>query len=52
MDKGYHDSEAIGNLIKKSFDIYIPFHKRKALDNSKNVTTLIVKYGRVAVIAF
>jgi len=39
MDKGYHDSEAIGNLIKKSFDIYIPFHKRKALDNSKNVTT-------------
>jgi hypothetical protein len=39
MDKGYHDSEAIGNLTRKSFNIFIPFHKRKALENSKNVTS-------------
>ena len=39
MDKGYHDSEAIGNLTRNSFNIFIPFHKRKALENSKNVTS-------------
>jgi hypothetical protein len=39
MDKGYHDSEAIGNLTRKSFNIFIPFHKRKSLENSKNVTS-------------
>lgn len=43
MDKGYHDSEAIGNLTRESFNIFIPFHRRKALENSKNITSTYCK---------
>ena len=49
MDKGYHDSEAIGNLTRKSFNIFIPFHKRKALENSKKLQVLTARSGSMRI---
>ena len=37
MDKGYHDSLAMGKLTREQYNIFIPFHERANLKESKKV---------------
>jgi hypothetical protein len=46
MDKGYHDSESIGNMMRDGYNVLIPFHETKDIDSSSKITSSHCKLSK------
>jgi len=50
LDKGYHNSESIGNIMREGYKVLIPFHENKGIEVSSKVLSnhcKISKKGKV-----
>lgn len=50
LDKGYHNSESIGNIMREGYKVLIPFHENKRIEGSRKVLSnhcKISKKGKV-----
>lgn len=48
MDKGYHNSNMIGSLIRNGYDIYIPNQEKTDIENCKKISTDQCKLTKTA----